>query len=227
MDVTTMERIRLLIVDDHRLFRQGLSSLLLSEPSFELVGMAASGAEALRLAAELQPDVAIVDLQMPDTPGLQLIPQLLAGYPGLGIVVLTASEERLDLLAAIRAGARGYVLKNADADALFDVVRQVRAGGAALCDRTTTKVIEILRGPHPLQPPEAALTPREQEVVTLMVQGADNAAIANQLVISENTVKAHVSHILEKLGVKNRAGLVTWAARSGYGTNRVAPEKTA
>lgn len=221
-----MERIRVLIVDDHRLFRQGLASLLGSEPSFEVVGMAASGREALGMSAELQPDVAIVDLRMPDTSGLEVIPHLLATRPDLGIVVLTASEESLDLVAAIQAGARGYVLKNADADVLFDVVRQVRAGGAALCDLATPKVIEILRGLHTGPALEAALTPREHEVVMLIVNGADNAEIASRLVISENTVKTHVSHILEKLGVKNRADLISWAARSGYGVNRVTPEKS-
>ena len=132
-----MERIRLLIVDDHRLFRQGLANLLESEPTFAVVGTAASGEEALVMAAEKQPDVAVVDLKMPNASGIEVTARLLAHQPSLGVVVLTASQENSDLVAAIQAGARGYVLKNADADELFDVIRHVYDGGAALCDLAT------------------------------------------------------------------------------------------
>ncbi len=212
-----MERINLLIVDDHRLFRQGLASLLESEPAFKVVAMAASGREALALLADANPDVAIVDLRMPETSGIQVIPQLLACRPDLGVVVLTASEESADLVAAIQAGARGYVMKNADADSLFDVIQQVHQGHAALCNLATPKVIEILRGIQMRPAFEASLTPREQEVVGLLVHGADNGEIAARLVISENTVKTHVSHILEKLGMKSRSDLVGWASQHGPG----------
>jgi DNA-binding NarL/FixJ family response regulator len=209
-----VKRIRLLIVDDHRLFRQGLVSLLQGEPEFEVVGEAASGQEALRLAADKQPDVALMDLRMPDGVGTEVIADLLAHRSGPRVVVLTASEDITDLLSAIQAGATGYVLKNADADVLLDAIRRVDAGGAALCDKTTLKVLEFLRGLalHPV--PRALLTPREQEVLALMEDGADNAEIASRLVISENTVKTHVSHILEKLGMHSRSDLIASGSRN-------------
>jgi two-component system, NarL family, nitrate/nitrite response regulator NarL len=208
-----MERIRLLIVDDHRMFRQGLVSLLQGEPEFEVVGETASGQEALRLAAERRPDVALVDLRMPDVPGIEVIAELLARRPGPSIVALTASEDIADMIGAIQAGADGYVMKGADADVLLDVIRRVHAGGAALCDKSTPKLLEFLRGlaVHPV--PSGLLTPREQEVLALMENGADNAEIASRLVISENTVKTHVSHILDKLGMRTRGDLIAGGLR--------------
>jgi DNA-binding NarL/FixJ family response regulator len=209
-----MERIRVLIVDDHRLFRQGLAGLLQSEPGFEVLGEAASGEEALRLAAAERPDVALVDLRMPGVAGTEVIAGLLALQPAPGVVVLTASEEGADLIRAVQAGAMGYVLKDADADALFGVIRRVHAGGAALCDKATPKALEILRGLAPHPAPADLLTPREQEVFALMQEGADNATIAARLVISENTVKTHVSHVLEKLQMRSRGDLIAWGQRS-------------
>jgi DNA-binding NarL/FixJ family response regulator len=209
-----MERVRILIVDDHRLFRQGLISLLQSEPEFEVVGEAASGEDAVRLAATKQPDVALVDLMMPDAEGTTVIAQLLACRSALGIVVLTAAEDHNDLIGAIQAGARGYVLKNADDDSLFRVIRRVRAGSVAFCDAATLKVFEILRGLAVQPALGAPLTPREQEVLALMTKGANNAEIAGQLVISENTVKTHVSHVLEKLDMRNRSDLIAWGRRN-------------
>jgi DNA-binding NarL/FixJ family response regulator len=208
-----MERIRLLIVDDHRLFRQGLVSLLQGEPEFEVVGETASGQEALRLAAERRPDVALVDLRMPDLPGVEVIAGLCALRPGPRMVALTASEDIADLICAVQAGATGYVVKNADADVLLDVIRRVHAGGAALCDKSTPRVLEFLRGLaiHPVH--AGSLTPREQEVLALMEHGADNGEIAGKLVISENTVKTHVSHILEKLGMRTRGDLIAGGLR--------------
>lgn len=207
-----MRPIRILIVDDHRLFRQGLVSLLDTESGFEVVGEAASGQEALRLAAERRPDVALVDLRMPDAAGARVIASLLALDPSPKAVALTASEDSGDMLAAIQAGAMGYVQKNADADVLFDAIRKVHQGGAALCDTAVPKVLAMLRS-HPFPSSAALLTPREQEVLALIVDGSTNAEIARRLVISENTVKTHVSHILEKLGARNRDELIGW----GYG----------
>ncbi len=220
-----MERIRILIVDDHRLFRQGLVSLLASEPALEIVATAAGGEEALVLTAQTEPDVALVDLKMPGMSGIELIPRLLACRPTIGIVVLTASEENSDLLAAVRAGARGYALKNADADVLLDVIRQVHAGNAGLCQMSTPKVMEIIRALQTAHVADATLTPREREVVQLITAGANNGEIAGHLLISENTVKTHVAHILDKLGIKHRSELITWAAQSGYQANRVTPAK--
>ncbi len=205
-----MECIRLLIVDDHRLFRQGLLGLLSSEPGFEVAGEAASGESALRLAAATKPEVALVDLKMPDMAGTDVIRQLLARWPALRVVVLTASEEDAALIGAIQAGANGYVMKSADAESLFYVIRQVHAGGAGFCHVATPKVLEILRGLAARPVPSTPLTPREEEVLALVAEGADNGEIATRLVISENTVKTHVSHILEKLGMRSRGDLIAW-----------------
>ncbi len=205
-----MDPIRLLIVDDHRLFRQGLVSLLQDEPEFQVVAEASTGQEALQLAEERRPDVALVDLMMPGMSGIEVIEELISRRLTPGVVALTASEEHADLIRAVQAGARGYALKNADADVLIDIIRRVRAGGAGLCDKATPKVLEILRGlaMHPM--PGVLLTPREQEVLALLERGADNAEIASRLVISENTVKTHVSHVLEKLGMRSRSDLIAW-----------------
>jgi DNA-binding NarL/FixJ family response regulator len=208
-----VERIRLLIVDDHRLFRQGLVSLLRGEPEFEVVGEAASGQEALRWVTDRPADVALVDLRMPDGAGIEVIADLLACRLARRVVVLTASEDIADMIGAIQAGADGYVMKDADADVLLDVIRRVHAGGAALCDKSTPKLLEFLRGlaVHPV--PGGLLTAREQEVLALMEDGADNAEIAGRLVISENTVKTHVSHILGKLGMRTRGDLIAGGLR--------------
>jgi two-component system nitrate/nitrite response regulator NarL len=209
-----MKRIRLVIVDDHRLFREGLVSLLRSEPQFEVVGEASSGPAALRLADELRPDVALVDLMMPIMAGPEVIERLLTCRPELRVVVLTASEDYVDLIRATRAGATGYILKDVDAATLFDAIRRVHSGGAALSNNVTPKVLEILRHLPAPRVPDAALTPRQQEVLALTTHGVDNAGIARQLVISENTVKAHLAHVRAKLGVRGRSDLIAWGQQS-------------
>jgi DNA-binding NarL/FixJ family response regulator len=216
-----MDSIRVLIVDDHRLFRQGLVSLLRSEPGFEVIGEASSQREALQLLRDQRPDVAVLDLVMPDTTGTELIEQvLLACVPPPGVIVLTASEDSVDLVSAIQAGAAGYIEKNADADALFSGIRKVHAGGAAVCDMAMPLVFEVLRGlPMRSQYRTALLTPREQEVLALIEDGEDNARISSRLFISENTVKTHVSHILDKLGLRSRAELVTSGAHPSRDIN--------
>ncbi len=203
-----MDCIRILIADDHRLFRQGLVGLLGSEPGFEVVGEAASKAETLRLLEATRPDVALLDLAMPGVVGTELIEQVLMIDPAPRVIVLTASENPADLAGALRAGARGYFLKNIDATSLFAAIRKVYAGGIAVGDTAMPQVVELLRG-IPVRPaPGQVLTLREQEVLALVADGLDNSAIGARLVISEHTVKTHVAHILEKLGVHSRAELV-------------------
>ncbi len=206
-----MECIRILIADDHLLFRQGLAGLLSSEPGLEVVGQASSKAETMQLLQSTHPEVAILDLAMPGVVGTELIEQVLAFDPAPGVIVLTASENTADLVGAIRAGARGYVLKNVDANSLFDAIRKVHAGGVVVGDTAMPQVVELLRG-VPMHPsPGQVLTLREQEVLALMADGCDNSEIAARLVISEHTVKTHVSHMLEKLGVHSRAELIATA----------------
>lgn len=207
-----MRSIRLLIVDDHTLFRRGLVSLLQGERDLEVVGEAASGEEALRLARELQPDIILMDIRMPGMNGVEASERLGQEAPGARILVLTVSEEDEDVFAAIRVGARGYLLKNAEADDLITAIRRVHGGEAVLSPAITLRVFQVLQGTAPF-PPLATLTPREREVLRLLAQGADNRQIAEALVVSENTVKTHIHNILEKLGLQSRSQLAAYARR--------------
>jgi two-component system nitrate/nitrite response regulator NarL len=196
--------IRLLIVDDHTMFRQGLASLLGVDAAFRVVGQAADGEQALRLFEELHPDVVLMDLMMPCMDGVEATQRLLETTPQARILMLTVSDADEDLLAAIRAGARGYILKDAHADALFEAIRRVHAGEAVLSPAVTLRVLQAVRAAPPPPAPAEPLTPREREVSWLLARGASNREIAETLMISENTVKTHVSHVLEKLGIESR-----------------------
>jgi two-component system nitrate/nitrite response regulator NarL len=209
-----MTSIRLLIVDNHTLFRQGLVSLLESEPGFNVVGEAGSGEEALQMARQLQPDVVLMDVKMPGIGGVEATRRLLELMPSARVLMLTVSEEEESLFAAIHAGARGYILKNADADELLEGIRRVHAGEATISPSMTFRLIQALRsGGGPAAPPELPLTPREQDVFHLLVRGASNREIAETLTISENTVKTHVRNILDKLELDNRVEVAAFARR--------------
>jgi two-component system nitrate/nitrite response regulator NarL len=208
-----MAPIRLLIVDDHTLFRQGLHSLLHSEPQFQVVGEATDGAEGVQRAQDLKPDVILMDVQMPNMDGVEATRRLLEVMPQARIMMLTVSENDEHVLASIQCGARGYILKNAGAEELFQAIQKVYMGEAVLSPAVTLQVFQALQTMEPSLPLEVALTPREQEVMRLLALGADNCKIAEMLVISENTVKTHVGHILEKLGVHSRSQVVAHARR--------------
>jgi DNA-binding NarL/FixJ family response regulator len=203
---------RLLIVDNHTLFRQGLVSLLQSEPGFEVVGEAGSGEEALKLVPRIQPDVVLMDVKMPGIGGVEATRRLVEATPQARVLMLTVSEEEESLFAAIQAGARGYILKSADADELLEAIRHVHAGEAMISPVMTFRLMQALRngGVHsPL--PELPLTSREQDVFQLLAQGASNRQIAKALTITENTVKTHVRNILEKLELRNRSEVAAYA----------------
>jgi DNA-binding NarL/FixJ family response regulator len=203
---------RLLIVDNHTLFRQGLVSLLQSEPGFEVVGEAGSGEEALALVPRIQPDVVLMDVKMPGIGGVEATRRLAEAMPQARVLMLTVSEEEESLFAAIQAGARGYILKSADADELLEAIRHVHAGEAMISPVMTFRLMQALRngGVHsPL--PELPLTSREQDVFQLLAQGASNRQIAKALTITENTVKTHVRNILEKLELRNRSEVAAYA----------------
>jgi DNA-binding NarL/FixJ family response regulator len=203
---------RLLIVDNHTLFRQGLVSLLQSEPGFEVVGEAGSGEEALKLVPRIQPDVVLMDVKMPGIGGVEATRRLAEAMPQARVLMLTVSEEEESLFAAIQAGARGYILKSADADELLEAIRHVHAGEAMISPVMTFRLMQALRngGVHsPL--PELPLTSREQDVFQLLAQGASNRQIAKALTITENTVKTHVRNILEKLELRNRSEVAAYA----------------
>ncbi len=223
-----MSDIRVVMCDDHLLFRQGLKSLLQGR-GFQVVGEASSGAPALELVREHRPDVVLMDLAMPGVGGLEATRLLKAEYPEVPVVVLTASEEEDDLFDAVKAGAQGYLLKNLDADEFTLLLAGAARGEAAITPQLACKILAEfarIRGggearastvdEMPAMPPDAdALTFREQEVLELLVEGAPNKEIANRLTISENTVKYHLRNILEKLHLHNRAQVVAYALSHG------------
>lgn len=217
---------RVLIADDHALFRDGLRSLLEAR-GVEVVAEARNGAEALDLARLHDPDIVLMDLQMPGTDGLTATRLLATALPAVKVVVVTASEEDADLFEAIKSGAQGYLHKNLEADRLFAMLEGVLAGEPALTPGLARKVLQALANPAPAAGNDAsaapaavnapdALTPRELEVLELLVGGVtSNRELADRLSVSENTVKYHLRQILQKLHLQNRAQVVAYALRHG------------
>jgi DNA-binding NarL/FixJ family response regulator len=207
-----MSPIRVLLADDHTLFRRGLASLLDESADFAVVGEAASGPEAVELADRLAADVVLLDVHMPGGGGVEAVAELIARRPDRPVLMLTVSERDEDLLAAIRAGARGYFLKNAEVEELFDAIRRVQAGEAVLDPDLTGRLFARLAG----APAPSPLTLREGEILALMAAGRTNREIAAQLSVSENTIKTHVARILEKLEARTRSAAVARARREGW-----------
>lgn len=204
-------RIRIVVIDDHPVVREGLVASLEDDAGFEVVGEAGSAEEALRLVAATRPDVVLLDLELPGMSGLEAIPALREAHPGAGLLVLTAYDTDERVLGAIRAGARGYLLKGASLQAIARAVRTVHAGESHLDPRITGKVLAEL-GPGR---PATTLTEREREVLGGIAEGLANKQIAQSLGITERTVKYHVTSILNKLGAENRAHAVAVAAQRG------------
>jgi DNA-binding NarL/FixJ family response regulator len=206
--------IRILVADDHPMLREGLVAVLSTQPDFEVVGEAADGSEAVRLAGALRPDVILLDLEMPGTDGVAALERLRDAGSEIRAVVFTAYDTDKRILGALRAGARGYLLKGASRAEIFDAVRTVYAGGSLLQPGVTARVLEHLgRGDERAQANQ--LTPRELEVLGLISEGLQNSEIAERLFVTERTVKFHVSSILAKLGADNRTEAVAIAARRG------------
>ena len=201
--------VRILIADDHPIVREGLSAVLETQPDFAIVGMAASGAAAVAQAAELRPDVILLDLALPELDGVAALRAIRAHTPDARVLIFTAFDTDERILAAVQAGAQGYLLKGAPRDELFQAIRVVHAGGSLLQPVVAARLLRQVSGP-----PEA-LTERELEVLRLLARGRQNKEIASKLVISERTVKFHVSAILAKLGVGNRTEAVGKAAQLG------------
>jgi DNA-binding NarL/FixJ family response regulator len=211
---------KILIVDDHILFRQGLVSLLQSEPDFEVCGQAGTLAEAIKLGRELQPDTILMDFELPDGSGAEATQAILAVNPGCKIIFLTVYATDEKLFAAIRSGAVGYLLKSIPINKLLTALRSVNAGEAAISRTMMRRVLAEFSQTRPgtNHTPDliSLLTPRELDVLRELISGATNREIAGQLFIDENTVKHHVHNILAKLEVPNRHQAVQYARDHGY-----------
>ncbi len=208
-----MDKVRVLLADDHALFRRGLASLLADRDDIEVVGEAGSGQEAIDRAHELMPDVILMDVRMPGLGGLEATRRIKEEMPYVRIVILTVSEDDEDLFAALKNGAQGYLLKNIDPEDLIACIHQVQRGEAPLAPPMASKILKEFSAPATR--PGPALTQRERQVLELVARGDANKEIARHLQISENTVKNHLRNILEKLHLQNRVQAVMYALREG------------
>lgn len=217
-----MNLIRILIADDHALFREGLGALLLSVPDTEVVGEAATGEEAIARAAGLQPDVVLMDIQMPGINGIEATRRISRDSPHIGVIVVTMFEDDDSVFAAMRAGARGYVLKGADQDEILKVIRAVASGEAHFGPKIARRLMSFFSAPRAAAPAEAFpdLTAREREVLDLIAQGRNNQEIARALYVSSKTVRNHISNIFSKLQVADRTQAIIRAREAGLGHDR-------
>ena len=210
------ESITVLIVDDHKVVRQGLRAFMDTQPDISVVGEAENGEEAIQLAAEHVPDVIIVDLVMPGMDGVEVTQQVKQASPRTQVIVLTSYHQDEHIFPAIRAGALSYLLKDVGPDELAEAVRKAAVGEAVLHPRVAARVVQELHGARQDTPnPFTELSDRELEVLRLIAGGLNNADIAEQLVISEKTVKSHVSNILNKLHLADRTQAAVYAWREG------------
>lgn len=207
-------RIRILIADDHPIVRDGLEAILSTQPDFEVVGAAGDGRSAVEMVLALQPDVVLLDLEMPGMDGVQVLEQLRKLGQPVRAIAFTAFDTDERIMGAVRAGAKGYLLKGAPREELFNAVRVVHAGGSLLQPLVALRLLERVSEPMPAEGPEP-LTARELEVLELLASGLQNKEIADRLAISERTVKFHVSSILGKLGATNRTEAVAIAVQHG------------
>ncbi len=217
--------VRILVVDDHTLFRRGLTALLMRDPSLQVVGDAADAGEAQRRAAELQPDLILLDNHLPGVNGVDALPSLRQAAPNARIVMLTVSEDEADLAAALRGGACGYLLKTIEGDALVAAIQRAMRGASVVAEEMTGKLVAAYRdaatasseGPDAPPPPSAIelLSPRERDILRGIARGASNKEIARDLGIAETTVKIHVQHVLRKLDVSSRVQAAVAATEHG------------
>ncbi len=218
-----MEIIRLLIADDHDLFREGLRALISTTEDIELVGEAATGEEAISIAEQLQPDVVLMDINMPGVDGIHATRQILRANPTTGVIMVTMLKDDASVFSAMRAGARGYVLKGSKYKELLQTIRAVANGQALFGPAIAARIINFFdtKGPKlkSALPGEAfpELTPRELEVLELIAQGASNNQIAETLVIADKTVRNHINSIFSKLQVADRAAAIIQARDAGLG----------
>ncbi|MGB3701607.1 MAG: response regulator transcription factor [Anaerolineales bacterium] len=205
-----MDQIRLVIVDDHPVVRDGLRGMLESQPDFEIVGEASDGSAAVRLAESLKPDIVLMDLRMPVMDGVTALREIKTHNPQVQVLVLTTYDSDADILPAIEAGASGYLLKDSSRGELFAGIRAAARGETVLAPAVAARLVGRMRAPG-----EEQLSSREVEVLQLVAEGESNSEIASHLHISQATVKSHLVHIFGKLGVSDRTAAVTAALRRG------------
>jgi len=211
--------VRILIADDHPLVRSGMRALLTATEDLEVVGEAATGEEAISLAAALQPDVIVMDLRMPGINGIEATRRIMQSYPHMRILVVTLFEDDDSVFAALRAGARGYILKEANEVEVLRAIRAVGGGDAIFSSTIAQRLLGFFAAPRPaaLAAPFPDLTDREREILTLIAQGCSNGEIAQTLVISLKTVRNYISSIFSKLQVVDRAQAILRAREAGLG----------
>jgi DNA-binding NarL/FixJ family response regulator len=212
-----MDPVRVLIADDHPVFRNGMRALLTSLPEMVVVGEATTGPEVIALAAAEQPDVILMDLQMPGIGGIEATRQILNTSPHIHILVVTMFEDDESIFTALRAGARGYVLKGASPHEIVQALAAVANGAAIFSPAIAQRVLDFFAAPRSSAPILPELTDREREILALIVQGHTNQSIANRLVLSLKTVQNHVSNIFSKLQVVDRAHAILRAREAGLG----------
>jgi two-component system nitrate/nitrite response regulator NarL len=222
------KNISVMVVDDHSLFRRGLTALLSHEDGLDVVGEASDGSEALRRVTELQPQVVLLDNHMPGVRGVDLLPGLLEAAPRTHFIMLTVSEDEQDLVGALRAGAAGYLLKTIDGQDLAAAIRRAVDGESVVSVEMTHKLVRAFKASVSAASPAdssaalqddaiGALSPREHDILREVCRGASNKEIARTLGIAETTVKIHVQHILRKLGLSSRVQAAVWASERGLG----------
>jgi len=212
-----MKQTRVLIVDDHTLFRSGIKLVLQRQEGFAVVGEAGDGLEGAKRAKQLRPDVVLLDLHMPGTGGLEALRLLAEEVPTAQVVMLTVSEDAEDLLEALRSGARGYLLKNIDTEFLVDAIQRAASGESVMSPQMASKLADAMRSPP--RPGASAdanrLSPREREIIVMLARGASNKEIARKLDLAESTVKIHVQGILRKLNLASRVQAAVYAVEHG------------
>ncbi len=213
-----MDPLRVLIADDHPLFRNGMRALLSSVPDMEVAGIATNGDEVISLAASLQPDVILMDLQMPGIGGIEATRRILHTSPHIRVLVVTMFEDDHSVFAALRAGARGYILKDADEDEILRAIHAAGRGEAIFSPAIAQRLIDFFAASRPLILPQLfpELTDREREILALIAQGYSNSGIARRLTLSLKTVANHVSNIFSKLQVADRAQAIIRAREAGF-----------
>ena len=217
-----MKPIRILIIDDHTLFRSGIKLVLQRHEGFEVVGEAGDGLEGIKRAKQLKPDVVLLDLHMPGTGGLEALRLLMEDVPETQVVMLTVSEDSDDLLETLRAGARGYLLKNIDTEFLLESIQRAARGESVMSPQIAHKLADSLRAPFKDKDDVVVadvnpgkLSPREREIIVMLAHGASNKEIARVLNLSESTIKIHVQGILRKLNIAKRVQAAVYAVEHG------------